>query len=702
MKEGRKNFLRVVSFFMVVILMLVGLNGFFQPVWAKWNNYYTTHGFYEEPENTIEALFVGASIVLSSITPMELYDDYGICAYNIGTEQQPMLASYYWLEEAYRLHGDSLKTVILDASGLRSGSKEGFYHKALDSMKFSDVKLRAIHDYTDGSIYDMITFGIPLAAYHDRWSDLEVSDFEKYSYDADIGTRGYYYIENIYADKVGFEETMVFNPVLDKTANEEGLLLEDSLYYFDKMVKFCEEKGLDFVLMKTISKKWSSELHNAVAEVADGYGIEFLDFNFDPLYDVYGHIHAFDNRDGNHLNYYGATKFTKWMGNYLVQNFDLTDVRGLEKYAFMEKQYDEYSARILQQAKLLSAQSLVEYLEIAASGNNTVLIASKGEASAAIEQRELDCFSKLKLDKLSTIAYRDSYYGVINNGKVVAEGISLNGATKEPVTYRGTVGDGSVSCDIKCAGTNNGNTAEIKINGEAVLSEKNAKRGVNIVVYSNDLGCVINSTNFDTFQSCNRSVYGLNNTYLLVEDGALDKTYDPITIEGQIVEYNERVSDLRVATLLEQKVGKNNLLGFLEEYMKDENNVIYLSVCREASTLLTDYDRQQFEALGLVQLSKLKEGNSYISCIRGDEIVFEKRAKNKIVVNTDIEGVYLKSVAGTAGKISSVEIFGKEFSPNKRGINVVVYNQERQRVIDTRCFDTHTTPLLQPQTTPVQ
>ena len=112
----RKDIVKI-GIFMLIAWMIFGiLDYFYQPVWKSWNNYNTINGFYKEPANTIETIFLGASIMVNGITPTELYRDYGICSYNLGTEQQPVMASYYWMLEAERLHADSLKTVVIDAS----------------------------------------------------------------------------------------------------------------------------------------------------------------------------------------------------------------------------------------------------------------------------------------------------------------------------------------------------------------------------------------------------------------------------------------------------------------------------------------------------------------------------------------------------------------------------------------------------------
>ena len=345
MKTGKKNFLRVCIFGLITAVLLFGLNVFFQPVWYDWNNYYTMNGFYEEPENTLDTVVLGASVALTSIAPTELYTNYGISAYNLGTQRQPVFASYYWLQETYRLHSKTLKNVVFDVSAVREDATKPFYHMAFDSMKLSDVKLRAVWDYTDGDITETLNFMIPLLSYHNRWSSLNSSDFEKFTLDPDLGTRGYFYLGYIYADRAGYDNVPDKLPILDTEA-KPGKLDENSVEYLRKMADFCKEKRLNLLFVRTTTNNWDSGFHNAIQPLADELGIEFLDFNFDPLYDSYGYVHAYDTKDGNHLNYYGATKFTKWLGQYLVDNYGATDVRGKPGYEHIEEKLRSLGAEI--------------------------------------------------------------------------------------------------------------------------------------------------------------------------------------------------------------------------------------------------------------------------------------------------------------------------------------------------------------------
>ena len=68
-----------------------------------------------------------------------------------------------------------------------------------------------------------------------------------------------------------------------------------------------------------------------------------------------------------------------------------------------------------------------------------------------------------------------------------------------------------------------------------------------------------------------------------------------------------------------------------------------------------------------------KDGNFALSC------EYEPYANCEIQVT---------SAGYSAGNKSSIVINGKEYSKNKRGLNIVVYNKTKDEVISSRIFDT--------------
>ncbi len=541
-KLNPKILLRVCAFCLVTATVLLFLNSFFKPEWTKWNNYYTTEGFYEEPDDTVETLFLGASVMQSSVSPMEMYQEYGINSYNLGTEQQPVLGSYYWLRETYDHHSETLKTVVFDVSALRSKSKDSFYHKCLDNMKFSKNKLQAAYEYKEKDIGDTVSFLVPLLSYHGRWNSLEESDFEKYSWEKDTGTRGYYYIKNSYFRKEGLDGVVINSPVLDENA-EPAELLEHSLEYLDRMVKFCEEKGIKLVFVKTATRIWDSSLHNAVQALADGYGIEFYDFNFDPLYSTNGFIHAYDSgSDGKHLNYYGAYKFSRWMGEYLVNECGATDVRDNPKYDFMKDQYKEYEARVLQHVDLASSKSVTEYLSIAFEGQNTVLLAVKENGVGALSEEDKAFFREKGLGKFADLAEGDSYIAVVQNGEVLYEMTGTEKGAEKAIKYSGVFADGKTEYRVESGGEHSGNTADFFIDGK---SEMDTDDGLNILVYSDELETVLYTTRFNTAKTTARDNYGMHDINILLEPEEYNKEYAPNSMRGLLKAYMQKLEDVK-------------------------------------------------------------------------------------------------------------------------------------------------------------
>lgn len=350
MKKTKKMLpVRILIFSLLFICIYMRITRLAQPDWFEWNNYDTIHAFYKEPRDTIETVFLGSSVTANGIIPAQLYEEQGICAYNLGTEQQPVFASYYWMKEAYHLHSKTLKTVVFDVSMLRRTPKENFYRKALDAMHFSGVKYQAIKEHASG-FRDFMSYMMPVLAYHDRWKSLTETDFAELNYTVPCYMRGYNITTEKLIDRVAGTQDILAPAYVVKDNSKTAVFDEQSLNYLEQMYLFCREHQLQLVLIKTpVGTKsklnWTDSDHLGVQKLADDYGIEFLDFNYKPLIDEIGYDHANDSREGIHLNYYGAGKLTSWLGRYLIGQCKNTDVREDERYSFMKTELTDYQRR---------------------------------------------------------------------------------------------------------------------------------------------------------------------------------------------------------------------------------------------------------------------------------------------------------------------------------------------------------------------
>ncbi|MBQ2252831.1 MAG: hypothetical protein II328_02480 [Clostridia bacterium] len=510
MKQKLKTVLRVGAFWLVFLALFLVLNLFFQPYWVGgfYNNFETFYGFYEEPENTVESIFVGPSIGINGITPTELYRDFGYCAYNLSGEQQPVLASYYWIEEAYRLHPETLKVVFMEVSGTRVDNDDAFYHKSLDGMRLGAPKLSAVFDYADGSVSTAANYLFPLINYHSRWTEIDAADWNKFSLDPINGTRGYGLVSNVRTESKPVEEFAPKSTVLLEDA-EPVELNPRALEYLDKMVSFCKEKGIKLVFFKTPSANWYSKHHNAVAPYAEENGIEFLDFNFGTLAEECGYLAAFDSQDGNHMNYYGAAKVTRWFGDYITENKLLADVRGNEKYAYLEEHLARYDANVTQKMELLGASSIGEYVSFAASRDGAVLLSVKEDAATALSLEERDALAKLGLKDFATLSVGDCYCALIENGTVVEEAI-LRAGKGESVLLDGTLQNG------KAYKIYSSQTKSSIVVGEGEFSSDS--RGINVAVYSYSKDSVVANRAFDTHAASRDDRYNRTLAFAVLDD----------------------------------------------------------------------------------------------------------------------------------------------------------------------------------------
>ncbi len=528
-KEKCKILLRTAVLSVLIIIMISVLNTFFQPTWLLLNNYYTMKGFYEEPDNRIETLFLGASVGAYGFSPMELYREYGLCAYTVATQEQPLLASYYWIKETHRLHSATLKNVILDVSEFRKAAGDSNVHAAIDGMKLSPVKIRAAGDYADRDFTKTLAYILPLTTYHSRWTELEEIDFNKYSLDKVNGTRGQDFTLMTYRSVVSdFSKLEVLTTVLDENA-EPVEFPSEPMHYFNKILEFCNENGITLTLVKTPTDNWNSSLNRGVQALADKAGLTFLDFNFSPLIDEIGYIHPYDSRESKHVNFYGSKKMMKYIGQYLTENCTATDVRGNEDYEYLAEQYDRYDAIYYKQFEMNQATDVAGLIKAALGADNTVLVTVKDEGSNKLTDAQREYFGSIGLQKLSALGFRNSYIGVISPDGVVYEATKENNGLLE---YE-TVLENKTKISLSSGKIEEKNQVSCLINGnEEVMNF----RGINIVVYNNTYDKVVYSTSFDTYTMSEKKIYRYDfNT--LIGDPEAEEKYKDNSYYKDIVEY---------------------------------------------------------------------------------------------------------------------------------------------------------------------
>lgn len=259
-----------------------------------------------EPEHTIDVIALGDSLSYSSISPMELWDRYGITSYVCAQSGQKIQETYHMLETA--LETQSPKLVILETNAMFRGNP------GLASMKES------IEEW--GNHY------IPIFRNHDIWKSFIIDK---------------QYPEENYK---GFAFRCAVQPYekgeyMQKTEQKEKLP-DVVITYMEKIEKLCRDNGAELLLLGTPSPvNYSYQRHNSIQEYADEKSLAYLDLNL-KLEEV-GIDWKTDALDkGDHLNLSGAQKVTRYLGKYLKEQYELADHREEDFNIAWKKEMEEY------------------------------------------------------------------------------------------------------------------------------------------------------------------------------------------------------------------------------------------------------------------------------------------------------------------------------------------------------------------------
>lgn len=685
-------------FIIIVILVLGVFDWLVRPVWREWSNYDSSYGFYEQNDNTIETIFLGASTIANGIIPAELYRDYGICSYNMGTESQPLLASFYRAKEAYKYHSESLRTVVLDVSMLRRDPEIERYQKAIDGMKASLNKWEAIGAFTN-SFQERLSYFVPLFEYHSRWEFLNKDDFEIAKLDINTFIRGFNYADARQINESDYKSIAVPEYVASE-CNEETILSEEALYYLKELTAFCKKHDIKLVLVKTpATDHWSIESHTAVMRIASKFELDFLDFCYDPLFSEICFNEATDMTDYMHANYYGAKKITSYIGKYLIEQCSNSDVRGNSSYSFMDEELKEFDKYVYEREKYNHVNSADAYLNVALENpDNVVFILAKDDASESLTEDMRKAFDDAGLQKLSEIGFRDSYIGIITHDGDVTEltkknSVDANSSIEkqrndlENITYQRKKEKNdclkydcklglTTMCSLKSGGLYLGDIASCVINNVEFSPNQ---RGLNMVVYDVKKNEVIDTKNYDTYLNSRQ------------ESDLVDEYNQDMQMNQDINQVSDRVAELyRYNRLAEVKkdslefgneIEDKDLFDFLLHYKEKDEIMLFISSIGGCANIMNDDVRAFLKEYGFETLEDVRPNEPYAGIVVSGKVVNEKTAGYNEIL--ELPGIICGD--GT----TSVKIDGKEYFMQGTGVSIIVYDTILNDVINSHVFNTN-------------
>ncbi len=280
--------------------------------------------FYEQPRDSIDVLMIGSSHIHCDINTAQLWENYGIAAYNFSAAEQTLWQTYYYFKEALKTQHP--KVAVLDfyaPACFKADYQYDFLYENLQGLKPSLNKLALF--VTSCEVMRWDDYFPDFFTYHNRYEKLTKEDFDAFLGKEDLAAfKGYTPYSAVRPQPV---------PEFNVTLGAD--LTPKSEKYLQKIIELANDNNvkLFFIVAPYAAENKEMLTYNRVRDIAYDNGLEFMNYN--ETYDLIGLSFDTDFNDHSHLNYEGSCKFTDFLAGNLIERYgeDIVDRRGDERYS---------------------------------------------------------------------------------------------------------------------------------------------------------------------------------------------------------------------------------------------------------------------------------------------------------------------------------------------------------------------------------
>lgn len=373
-KQNTHPWARQLARLAVFCLLALGLVGLLDQI--LWDKGGTIMGFYEEPRDTIDVLFVGGSHANAAFAPTQMFERQGFTGYVLYSWSQPPWTSYHYLKEG--LKTQKPKVVVLDAFGLTYGH-----------TYMTDLQINATSDQYSMLIrpgYNRLRLALAMSAcqtnhrpftdyfslfqFHNRWKALKKEDWLWFLQDYSSTGKGYgpiYTTESFPAQ------------AMPADTPENDLMEGPCEKYLRRFFALAQQEGFRLVVTALPYECTAEEygIYAKTARLCAENGVPFLNY-FDPATAAEaGFDWADDMAEHAHVNYKGAEKISAHLADWLAARYDLPDHRGDTAYAAWQQAAAAENADLARMDLRMTAD-LAGILQKAQRAGYLTLLASRG------------------------------------------------------------------------------------------------------------------------------------------------------------------------------------------------------------------------------------------------------------------------------------------------------------------------------------
>ena len=287
------------------------------------HNSLRVEGFYQEERNSLDVVLIGASDMYTSFMPGRAYEQYGFTGYLLASESITAEGVKTAVKEIVRTQHPGL--IVIEANAFLYGnadneSNEAHIHKFFDNLPLSTNKLEYIQRKVPAD--QQMEYIFPLIKYHGLWTEYPDRFFMMAS-NLSLDVRGFNVLKGFRTTaQIIKTDKKCYN---DMISDEHGELdLDPDLQKeLMELLSYCEEKELNVIFVRA-PHYVTDETYNRVkrsnkmASIVREQGFSYYTFENDAVQIGIDENRDFYNED--HMNVYGALKFTDYLADKLVNN----------------------------------------------------------------------------------------------------------------------------------------------------------------------------------------------------------------------------------------------------------------------------------------------------------------------------------------------------------------------------------------------
>ncbi len=461
-----KNLVKIVAFCTILAFLI---NGTYKALaWKDTAGAYisSVESLYDLEEDVVDVLFLGSSHCYCTINNATLWEEQGIAGFSLAISGQDIASTYHCLVEALKTQTPKVICVEAYNATIEGYGVVGNLYRNTLSLKYSANFYNAVNSMVAEE--EKADYWLKWPIIHTRYAELQRGDFQR-DYPAYLGY------------SAGFETNPMSEVVLYE-GNEPLAIPEESEMWLRKIIALAKENHIPICLFLSpcIAGEKEQRQFLYIEQIAREEGAAYLNtlqHNAEIGIDV-----SKDFIDGNHTNYFGSQKVTKYMGEYLKDNYVLEDRRGDSRYQLWEEDAEirehEWQNHLLQ-----SVQDVKGYLDLIGTMKNyTVLIATSGE----YQVEGFDLYDCLQTAGIGEEFYESDRVWIFDNQQLTYTSSAAN-----LLEHQNLAGGGDLLV------SSNAGAKSIVINKQEC---KKVNNGINIVVYDNLLDIVVDKVGFTATQ----------------------------------------------------------------------------------------------------------------------------------------------------------------------------------------------------------